>query len=206
MRPRDAAEYRRVLESHYEEIASLGRVVDNLVALCSPGSPCSAPRERFDLAGEARLRLGREHQEAERHGVRLELGSHGDTHVSGDREALLLALRNVVANAIQWTPAGGTVAVDLAGEAVAIQVTVDDAGPGIPVSDRERIFEPFHRGSQRNGRRVGYGLGLSLTRTAVEAHGGSVTVEDSALGGARFRIVVPRGGATNGRAHDQDRA
>jgi two-component system heavy metal sensor histidine kinase CusS len=206
MRPRDAAEYRRVLESHHEELASLGRVVDNLVLLCSPGGSSSTPCERFDLAREARLRLGREQQEAQRHGVRLELESRGDTLVSGDREALLLALRNVVANAIQWTPSGGTVAVELTGEQSVVRLTVDDAGPGIPVADRARIFEPFHRGTQRNGRRVGYGLGLALTRSAVEAHGGSITVDDSALGGARIRIVVPRGGATNGRADDQDPA
>jgi signal transduction histidine kinase len=138
--------------------------------------------------------------------VRLDLESHGDTHVSGDREALLLALRNVVANAIQWSPAETTVAVELTGEPDAIRVTVDDAGPGIPAADRERIFEPFHRGSPPGGRRVGYGLGLALTRSAVQAQGGRVTVEDSALGGARIRIIVPRGVPANGGAHDEDPA
>jgi two-component system heavy metal sensor histidine kinase CusS len=207
MRERDASEYRRVLESHYEELASLGRVVDNLVSLCAPtNTDANLPREGFDLAREARLRLGREHQQAERHGVRLELESHGDTQLSGDREAMLLALRNVVANAIEWSPAGANVAIDLAGEEGSVRVTVDDAGPGIPAPERERVFEPFYRGKQREGKRIGYGLGLALTRSAIEAQGGQVTVEDSPLGGARILIVVPRGGAANGSAHDQDRA
>ncbi|MFP5347689.1 MAG: ATP-binding protein [Actinomycetes bacterium] len=69
-------------------------------------------------------------------------------------------------------------------------LTVDDAGPGVPEADRERIFERFVRGGSR-GSRPGTGLGLSLVAETVRAHGGSVTCEASPLGGARFTVRLP---------------
>jgi signal transduction histidine kinase len=70
---------------------------------------------------------------------------------------------------------------------------VDDSGPGVPLSEREKIFEAFFQGAAKSREhRIGYGLGLALTRDAVVAHGGEVKVEDSPLGGARFRLSLPR--------------
>ena len=193
LREREASEYRHVLESHLEELGQLGRVVDNLVTLCAAGELRRRHgTERFDLGEEARLRLSREVQLAARRGVRIEIEVRGSLEYEGDREALLLALRNVVTNAIEWSPTEGTVAIELQGDDQRITITVDDAGPGVPLQERALIFEPFHRGSAARGRRVGFGLGLALTRSAVAAHGGTIDVGDSPLGGARFRILLPR--------------
>lgn len=193
LRRRNEEEYRRVLVSHLEELRDLGRVVDNLVTLCSSQeAQASRAVERFDLGEQVHLRLAKEHGEALRSGIDLELTQRGDLVVEGDREALLLAVRNLVMNALQWTPRGRPVRVELFGERPQITITVDDAGPGVPPGIRGEIFKPFVRGPSRNGERVGYGLGLALTRTAVEAHGGTVLVADSPLGGARFVITLPR--------------
>jgi signal transduction histidine kinase len=191
LRERDTDEYRQVLESHLEELGQLSRVVDNLVTLCAAGElQRRRGTERFDLGKEARLRLSREFQLASRSDVELVIETEGPLDCEGDREALLLALRNVVTNAIEWSPKGATVAVKLRGDGVRREIIVDDAGPGVPVAERERIFEPFHRGPAARGRRVGFGLGLALTRSAVEAHGGAIDVGRSPQGGARFRIVL----------------
>jgi two-component system heavy metal sensor histidine kinase CusS len=190
---RDATTYRDVLVSHLEELRALGDAVDNLVTICSAKETARSPaREHFDLAHEARIRLQRERASAERHGMRVDIAAHGDTQIHGDREALLRALRNLVANAIQWSPPAGAVDVEIAGSDGEITIHVDDAGPGVPEHLRERIFEPFFRGPAASGHRVGYGLGLAITRTAVEDQGGRIEVGPSRKGGARFSVRLPR--------------
>lgn len=194
LRERSGAEYREVLASHLEDLHELGRVVDNLVILCAaPGSQPASAGVRFDLGDELRLRLERLRQRARRRGVDLLLETAGDLDIRGDREALLLALENVVDNAIHWSPAGGTVAIALRGEREALEACVDDGGPGVPEDQREHVFEPFYRSAPRDGRRVGYGLGLALARSAVDTQGGEIRVETSPQGGARLRLRLPRG-------------
>lgn len=194
LRDRSGVEYRDVLSSQLEELRHFARVVDNLVTLCAAGSRESGvQREEFDLGEEVRLRLARERERAERSGVRLEVTLRGDLRLRGDREAMLLALGNLVGNALDWSPRGTSVHVALDGTASELHLTVDDAGPGIPAEERERIFEPFYHGPAPGGARVGFGLGLALTRAAVEAHHGRVEVGASPGGGARFEIAVPRG-------------
>lgn len=193
LRERSSEEYRAVLESHLEDLRDLTRVVDNLVLLCAPGQPAEPGREAaFDLGREAELRLERQADQARRHGVRLALERQGDLVLRGDREALLLALENLVGNAVQWSPPGGQVEVTLDGGADSIVVLVDDQGPGVPPSERERVFEPFYRSPAPAGRRVGYGLGLALARAAAAAQGGKIGIEVSSAGGARLRMVLPR--------------
>jgi len=199
LRERDPEEYRHVLESQLEDLAELSRVVDNLVTLSSLDEARRRPTvERFDLAEESRLRLAREFQLAKRRDVRLEFLAEGPLQVAGDRESLLLALRNVVTNAIEWSPSGGRVEVRMRQQSNGLEILVDDGGPGVPADEREQIFRPFHRGPAARGRRVGFGLGLALTHSAVSAQGGTIEVLDSPLGGARFRIVLPLALATDG--------
>jgi signal transduction histidine kinase len=78
-----------------------------------------------------------------------------------------------------------------------IVILVDDDGPGVPVEQREKIFDPFYRGPSAHGRRVGYGLGLAMVKDAADHHAGSVAVESSPSGGARFRLTLPRRGLSS---------
>jgi signal transduction histidine kinase len=191
---REGSDYRRVLESNLEELRDLGDAIDNLVTICSERrpQPADGDLEDFDLLDEARIRLAREKSQAVRRGVELLVEGQGELSLRGDREGLLRALRNLAANAIQWSPSGAAVAVRLVGLDETIEITVDDAGPGVPPELREEIFRPFVRGPALNGQRIGYGLGLAIVRSAVDAQGGTIEVGTSELGGARFRVVLPR--------------
>ncbi len=108
-------------------------------------------------------------------------------HVEADEARLQQALVNLVLNAIQATPAGGWVRLSARGDREAVTIVVEDSGPGIPESLRERIFEPFFTTQDS-----GTGLGLPLVHSIVQQHGGSITVERGDGGGARFVMRLPR--------------
>ena len=193
MRDRSVEEYREVLESHSEEIQDLAREIDNLVTFCAHTSnQAGGSREHFDLGEELELRMPREAARARRRGVELWTKIAGDLEMVGDREALLLVLRNLIGNAISFAPDGSRVEVVVEDRGAEVLCSVDDAGPGVPVENRERIFEPFGRGHDAPGTRTGFGLGLALSRTAIVAQGGELGVGDSPLGGARFEATMPK--------------
>lgn len=107
----------------------------------------------------------------------------------GDRLALRRIVSNLVGNAIKY---GRAAHVVLDVEARWIVLTVDDDGPGIPVADRELLFEPFVRLEASRARKTGgAGLGLAVVRSLVEAQGGGITVGDAPRGGARFTVRLP---------------
>ena len=112
----------------------------------------------------------------------------------GDASALRRMLANLVANAVKFAAAGGWIGVRarLRPDGRAVVLSVEDRGPGIPREDRERAFEPFYRGrvAERNDA-PGSGLGLSLVRHVVRAHGGSVRVEAREGGGTALVVELP---------------
>jgi signal transduction histidine kinase len=114
--------------------------------------------------------------------------------VRGDAAALRRALDNLVANAVKFAASGGWLAVRVASrpDEGTVVVRVEDRGPGIPRDERERVFEPFFRGpaAERNAT-PGSGLGLSLVRHVVRAHGGRVRVEGREGGGAAVVLELP---------------
>jgi signal transduction histidine kinase len=113
----------------------------------------------------------------------------GGCVVSANAEATFNALRNLVENALNHTPPATTVTVRVDAPST---VTVTDHGPGVPVELHERIFQRFWRADRRKS---GSGLGLSIVREIMEAHGGGVEVKDNPGGGAAFSLVFPDQGA-----------
>ncbi|GAB4223263.1 MAG: hypothetical protein Kow0062_23010 [Acidobacteriota bacterium] len=131
---------------------------------------------------------------AEARTVRLEVAAPaGPVTAPVDGEALRQAVLNLVANALDVSPPEAVVRVTVGRAGETAVITVDDAGPGVPERDRPRIFEPFW-----STRPDGTGLGLAVVERVALAHGGSVRVGRSPLGGARFELAVPMDGA--GRA------
>jgi signal transduction histidine kinase len=113
-----------------------------------------------------------------------------DGRVRGDETLLLRAVRNVVDNAARF--AKDRVEIGVERTTGSVRIVVDDDGDGVAEADRERIFERFTRLEESRTRDAGgAGLGLAITRTVVEAHGGTVTCAASPLGGARFTLELP---------------
>jgi two-component system, OmpR family, sensor kinase len=98
-------------------------------------------------------------------------------------------IRNLLENAQRH--GGGDVSLALAVVAGQLQLEVADRGPGVPLAERERIFEPFYRSSQASERQGGVGLGLSLVRSIARQHLGAVQCLEREGGGARFVVSLP---------------
>jgi signal transduction histidine kinase len=111
--------------------------------------------------------------------------------VSMDPDRMAQAMGNVLSNAIKFTPAGGKVSISADFQAGWFRIQVKDSGPGIPAEEREMIFQPFHRGSQ--GKRIveGMGLGLSIARDILTAHGGEIKVDSTPGAGSSFTLEIP---------------
>lgn len=108
-----------------------------------------------------------------------------------DRNVLEKGFYNVLSNAFKYTPSGGVIDISLKVEQkmeyeYAI-ITVSDSGPGVPDNKKQLIFERFYHGKDR----ASSGIGLHLAQSLINAHGGTITVEDSELGGTRFKITLP---------------
>jgi signal transduction histidine kinase len=128
---------------------------------------------------------------AEAAGVTLTVRVPDRLIVRADRDRLRQAWANLVDNAIKYTPHGGRVDVEALQQGSGIEVRVADTGVGIPEHDLPRIFDRLYRGDQSRATR-GLGLGLSLVRAYVEAHGGTVTVTSTPGSGATFTINLSR--------------
>jgi signal transduction histidine kinase len=110
---------------------------------------------------------------------------------SADGKALQQALVNLIDNALKHSPKGGTVTVGLEGQAP-VRLWVEDHGEGIPAAEHEKIFERFYRrGSELRRQTQGVGIGLSIVKHIVEAHGGKVLVRSAPGQGSRFTIELP---------------
>jgi signal transduction histidine kinase len=110
--------------------------------------------------------------------------------VHGRRDQLGRVVRNLLDNAARH--ARGSMAIGLHTDDSVVELDVDDDGPGIPVEDRERVFDRFTRLDDGRARDAGgLGLGLSMVKAIVEQHGGTVTIDDSSRGGARVVVRLP---------------
>ena len=109
-----------------------------------------------------------------------------------DASRIEQVLRNLLDNAAKFSPPGTSIAVEAKRNGDAIRVSVSDHGQGVPDVERERIFERFYRIVDKNAVHVpGLGLGLSICRGIIEAHGGELWVDDEAQGGSVFTFIIP---------------
>ena len=108
-----------------------------------------------------------------------------------DADRMAQAVGNILSNAIKFTPAGGKISTTVTSSAGRLSIQIDDTGPGVPTGDREKIFQPFYR--VRQGHRIveGMGLGLSIARDIVAAHGGTIELETIPGKGSQFRLQIP---------------
>ena len=125
---------------------------------------------------------------ASRRGLRLE-ADFMEPRIVAMELGMLLLLRNLLGNAIRYTPVGGRVVISTRREGGEIALTVDDSGPGIPVESRARVFERFERLDARGG--DGVGLGMAIVQSVVVAHRAIIRLLESPLGGLRVQVRFP---------------
>jgi PAS domain S-box-containing protein len=112
--------------------------------------------------------------------------------ITGDRDRLMLALHNLIANALKYTPSGGNVIVTVKSEATKLTVTVVDSGIGIEEKEHALIFEKFYRAKDPRVTKItGTGLGLALAREVARLHGGDIIVQSVIDRGSTFTLTVP---------------
>jgi signal transduction histidine kinase len=169
----DPVTQRELLAGTLEETERLAALVDDLLVLARMESEARPNREPVDLADLAGL-------------------PHADSAVVlGDRAALTRAIDNLVGNANRHADSRVVVTVEPTAADI-VELRVDDDGPGVPADQRSRVFERFVRLDDARARDDGgTGLGLAIVRATAQAHGGTVRVEPSPLGGARFVLALP---------------
>jgi len=191
----DSAAYRDVIGSMLEEVDRLARLVDSLLTLTRGESGrIKTARARVDLGDLCSavadcLRVLAEEKE-QTLSVEIEKGVFAEA----DPAILRQAVTNLIDNAIKYTPAKGRVRL-AAGNRSSQEAVIEviDSGPGIPVEHREKVFERFYRIDLGRDRETGgVGLGLAITRWAVEMNHGRIELETQEGRGSTFRIVLPR--------------
>lgn len=171
----------------HEEVLRMQSLVDQLLVLARAGDARGrAPWAEIDLddlvLADARRVI--------RSGLTIDTRDVGAGRVHGDAVALAQVVRNLVDNAARHARCGVRLSLGAADGAVVL--TVEDDGTGVPEGDRDRVFERFVRLDDARARDAGgSGLGLAIVREVVTAHGGSVALGPSALGGARFDVRLP---------------
>jgi len=192
-----------VLPADPETLATLRQQTDRLNHLVADMSAVSRAEERqlalhpeaVDVAEVARDVVAAERARFAAAGVRLEIeASRRVPNLQADSRELSEALANLLDNARRHTPPGGWVCLAVQAEADGVVIDVADTGEGFDPADAERIFERFYRGeASRTRDGGGSGVGLTIARAIIEAHGGTLTARSDGPGtGATFRIHLPR--------------
>jgi len=179
------------------ETDRLGRLVGDLLQLASADATgLVIERRSVDVAALAADVVRQGQALASQHGVDLRYdpvaAAVGSATVRGDPDRLSQLTLILVDNALDHAPEGTTVRVAVRRTGRRVELTVDDEGPGVPTSDRARVFEPFTRlPGVRRDRAEGTGLGLAIASRIVAAHDGTIAIDDAPGGGARFVVALP---------------
>ncbi|ESW36103.1 sensor histidine kinase, partial [Pseudomonas taiwanensis] len=184
-----AAERDKALQFLMGGVDRLARVVNQLLTLARlEPRPGRRDWPRVDLEGVVAETLAELTPWILERGLEPSLDiADGDYHLHTDAGALGIALQNLVANAVDHSPAGGRITVTLQREGQALLVSVDDEGPGIAVVDQQRVFERFYSKGSTNGA----GLGLSIVSTIMTRLGGSVQLRNQTPHGLRATLRLP---------------
>jgi two-component system, OmpR family, sensor histidine kinase KdpD len=188
----DDEQRRDLLQTVLEETDRLNRLLGNLLELAKVRAGALVPAKQptaLDEVVESVL-----HRMVDRlSGVRIRTVLRDVPEIPADPLQLDQVVTNLLDNAVRFSPPGGEVMISVAPWHGSVQLRVADQGPGIPVGERERVFEAFYRGD--SDERSGSGLGLAITRAIVLAHGGQIRIEGTPSGGAAVVLELPLAGA-----------
>lgn len=191
-RPRTLEDYREALHSNLEELQWMAQLVNDMLYLAKADHGLLNPkREALELAQEIDMLLEFYAPLAE--DAQVELMREGHAGFAGDRSMLRRALSNLLDNALRFTPAGGSIKVQINDSAQHLSLNIENSGEGIAQEALPRLFDRFYRAdpARREGSSEHAGLGLAITQSIIRAHGGQIRCE-SAKGWTRFVIELPK--------------
>lgn len=199
---------RHAMETIDQQGEKLGRHITQLLDVSRMDAGRFAlDRAPCDLAALAREAAAQLQMHAAQSNVDVRVNAP-DTPVVADVDSLRIeqVLINLIDNAVKFSPPDGraVVGVKLDARSGEVHITVKDAGPGVPESQRQAIFQRFHQ-AHGQGYRGGMGLGLYLSRQIVERHGGRLTAEFPEHGGTEMRVTLPRAAPPSPDPHPPDR-
>ncbi|MDR1590055.1 MAG: HAMP domain-containing protein [Oscillospiraceae bacterium] len=187
------------LKSCYDEILRLGNMVADLERLERAESEAlKLNKSRVELKSLTKAVCDNFAGQLAAGGLRLEI-SGSEAEADADRDRISGVITNLVSNAVKYTPADGQINIFIRELPDAAAFIIEDDGIGIPEDELSLVFERFYRTDKsRNRGTGGAGLGLSIVKSVVEAHGGTVMAENRPGGGSRFTVTLPRGDKTAG--------
>ncbi|MGH2776472.1 MAG: sensor histidine kinase [Actinomycetota bacterium] len=174
------------------ESQRLGRLIGDLLDLSRLEDPDAVPREVVDVSAGAKRVMEDAEAEAGPKEITFLVEISDGVFVKGDESQMAVLVRNLVENAVRYTPEGGRVSVDVYQDGASAVVRVSDNGIGIPLEAQARVFERFYRVDRARSRdRGGTGLGLAIVKHVAELHGGDVQLESELGRGSIFTARVP---------------
>jgi two-component system OmpR family sensor kinase len=168
-----------------DDAGQVTRLVEELLLLARLDEERPLEADLVDLAGLAVEVVAAARMVDPTHPITAPSTVDSEVVVRGDPDRLRQVLRNLVGNAIQHTPAGTAVRVELVRRGGRVTLTVADAGPGISAADRNLVFERFYRTG------TGTGLGLAITKAIVEAHDGTIRLDSANGTGTEVEVTLP---------------
>jgi signal transduction histidine kinase len=166
-------------------------LVEQLLALARSEPQDASPGfDTVDLSAAAAEGISDTHELALSRHTDLGLDATPNLKIRGDREALRVLVRNLVDNAVRYTPPHGSVQVRCCSTPDEAVLEVTDTGPGIAPADRERVFDRFYR--RAAAQESGTGLGLAIVKAIAERHGARVALSEAPGGGLRATLSFPR--------------
>ena len=186
-------EQHELLTSIQEDVARMRRLASDLLELArGQGAAITVQSMPVDLAEMAQAVIKGFALQAEQKQIHLEAKIERPApHVRADPLKLSWVVSNLIANALRYTPSGGTISVSLSGTGSGACLRVSDTGPGIPAQVREHLFERFAQWKVNGSEPGSAGLGLAIAKEIVDAHGGRIFVNSELGRGTSFTVELP---------------
>ncbi len=190
-RERTAEHYREAIARIKESVDRMCELIDRTLVISRLDTrSAQLKHEKIDLMDVMKNVIRIIEPSAERKSIAISL-SGAPAVVKADREGLIQVFTNIVENAIKYNVQDGRIDIGITGGNGMAKVRVEDTGTGIPAGEMDRIFDRFYRVDATRNVTVGSGLGLSIVRSIVEAHGGRVEVESEPGKGSVFTVCLP---------------